>query len=288
MKFNLKIKSLRFKWLFFSSLLAISLNSIGQNRGAVMADPKLGKIELTDLTGYVLDPANLLEDQLIRLKIPVESASHGKPIPAGSCKIKIGFGSKLMLDSQFNLNSAGIGSYFKWTSAINSGQLQVTGELINPLPADLKSVSIDLRVKGTTEGNSTITANFLITNHRTSIILSDEDGANNATSLSYKVSKNINQVAVMPDGDLKLGVFPNPATKDVKSVVIKVAQGKLNGKYKVSLLDITGKLLNAKDLQLNFATNFAYEIGNIVGGQYLIKVVNTDGTQSRVLKFEKL
>lgn len=272
------------KSLFFAGLLTASLSSIGQ-KTAVMADARLGVIELSDITGYTLDANNIQEDQLIKIKIPVASTSHGKLIPSGTCKIKIGLGSKLDMDPQFDLNSAGLGNYFKWTSTTNSGQVQITGELIAELPADLKSIDVAFRVKGVKEGVSTITANFLITNHKTNVVLSDEDGANNISSLAYRVIKKFDQ-PVVTDGQLKLAIFPNPV-KDVKSVMIKVLQGELTGKYKISLYDMAGKLLHAKDMQLNFAANFPCELGNIAAGKYLIKVLNTDGTQSAVLKLEK-
>lgn len=287
MKCKSKSTRLGFKCLFLSGLLAVSLNSIGQNqRSAVLADPKLGVIELSDISGYSLDANNLQADQLFKLRIPIASESHGKSIPAGSCKIKIGLGSKLEMDPQFDLNSAGLGSYFTWTAVKNSGQLQITGELTKALPADLKSVELAFRVKGAVEGKSAITANFLITNHNTANVLSDEDGANNGAALSYRVIKKFDLVSPVPEGNLKLTVYPNPA-KDVKSVIIKVAQGKLNGKYNISMFDITGKQLRTKELQLNFVPNFTYEIGNITAGKYLIKVLKADGKESGLMKFEK-
>lgn len=285
MKCKSKSTGLGLKGLFFAGLFAVSLNSIGQ-KTAVMADPKLGTIALTDISGNVMDANNLQTDQLIKINIPVASESHGKLLPAGSCKIKIGLGSKLELDPQFDLGSAGLGGYFTWTAVVSGGQLQITGDLTKELPADLKSVELAFRVKGAIEGKSTITANFLISNHRTPVVLSDENGANNVAALSYRVIKKFDLINSVPDGSLKLSVFPNPA-KDVKSVVIRVAQGRLSGKYKISLFDLSGKLLRSKELQLNFAPNFTYELGNISSGQYLIKVVNADGKESSVLKFEK-
>jgi len=285
MKCKSKTAALGFKSLFFAGLLAVSLNSMGQ-KTAVMADPKLGSIELVDLAGFTMDANNLQEDQLIKLKIPVASESHGKLIPAGSCKIKIGLGSKLELDPQFDLNSAGLGNYFSWTSVVNSGQLQITGELIKELPADLSSVEVAFRVKGAVEGKSTITANFLITNHKTSVVLSDENGANNVAALSYRVIKKFDLVTPVANGNLKLTVYPNPA-RDVKSVMIKVAEGNLDGKYSISLFDITGKQLRTRELQLNSVPSFNYEIGNIATGKYLIKVLNTNGSETSLMKFEK-
>jgi len=285
MKRNEKNNGLSFKSLLIAGLVLVSLNSIGQ-KTAVMADPKLGSIELLDLTGNSLDVNNLQEDQLIKLKIPVGSVGHGKLIPAGSCKIKIGLGSKLELDPQFNLNAAGLGNYFSWTSVVNSGQLQITGDLTKELPVDLNSVEVAFRVKGAVEGKSTITANFLITNHNNSVVLSDENGSNNVASLSYRVVKKFDLLSPVENGNLKLTVYPNPV-KDVKSVMIKVAQGNLNGKYSISLFDIGGKQLRTNELQLNSVPSFNYEIGNIASGTYLIKVLNTNGSETSLMKFEK-
>jgi len=187
MKANSKIKKALSKGLLLSSVLFCSLQGVAQSR-AVMADPKLGAISFTDMAGYQLDEAYLQPNELIKLKIPVLNSNHGKALPAGSCKIKIGFGSKLVLDPSYDLNSTAMNSYFRWTAAMNSGQLQVTGELIAALPATVNSVDLALKVKGTVVGKSTITANFLISNHNTAIILSDEDGSNNSAFLPYTVT----------------------------------------------------------------------------------------------------
>ncbi len=287
MKFNLKNKQLPLKGLLASALLLASLSGISQGGLAVIADASLGRMELSDYTGYALDPANLRADQLIRLKLPVSSDNHGKALPAGSCKIKISFGSKLMLDPGFDLNNAGLGSYFRWTAAENNGQLQVTGELINTLPANVTTVDLSFGLKVKEEGNSAITANFLITNHSSTKVLSDENSANNGSAISYKIGKKLPVDPSIADGNLRLGVFPNPA-KDVRAVNISVLQGKLVGKYRISLYDMSGKLVQAKELQLNLVNNFVYDFGTIAAGQYLITVKNASGTESSVLKFEKL
>ena len=287
MKFNLKNQGMPFKGLLFSGLLLASLCGIGQSRSAVIADLKLGKMELSDFAGFPLDANNLQTDQLVKLKIPVASDNHGKALPAGSCKIKIGFGSKLLLDPGFDIINAGMSNYFKWTANENSGQIQVTGELINALPASVNAVDLSFRLKVKEEGNSAITANFLITNHNTITVLSDENGANNVSAISYKIGKKLPVDPSMANGSLRLSVFPNPA-KDIKAVNISVLQGKLLGKYKISLYDLTGKLTQAKDVQLNLVNNFTYDFGNIAAGKYLIKVSNANGTESSLLKFEKL
>lgn len=344
-----------------------------------MADPKLGTISFTDMAGYQLDEGYIQPNELVKIKIPVLNNSHGQALPAGSCKIKIGFGSKLVLDPSFDLNTAAMNSYFKWTSAMNSGQLQVTGELIAPLPANVTDVDVALKVKGTVVGKSTITANFLITNHNTAAVLSDEDGTNNSSFLQYTVTnrqapvsvtsitdivkegcamtvsfstdREINlvryDVEVSKDGTafekvaslnaagnlsyntsielpvalqveklvvrikaverngrliystakntsglckalpLKLSVYPNPAS-GVDKVVIATAQGTFSGKYKVKLLDMSGKTVLAKELTLSGVQSFPLELVTVAGGKYLVQLTTVDNVQLGVLKFAKL
>jgi len=379
MKSNSKIKQFLTRSLLASSVLFCSLNGMAQQGRAVMADPKLGTISFTDMGGYQLDEAYIQPNELVKIKIPVLNNSHGQALPAGSCKIKIGFGSKLVLDPAYDLNTAAMNSYFKWTAAMNSGQLQVTGELIAPLPANVTDVDVALKVKGTVVGKSTITANFLITNHNTRTVLSDENGANNSSFLQYTVTnrqapvsvttitdivkegcainvsfatdREINlaryDVEVSKDGvafekvaslnaagnlsynasfelpatlqtermavrikaverngrliysaakntnglckalSLKLSVYPNPAS-GVDKVMIATAQGVFNGKYKVKMMDMSGKTVLAKDLTLAGVQNFPLELGSIAGGKYLVQLTTVDNVQLGVLKFERL
>jgi hypothetical protein len=278
------IKNNRFvKGVFFAGLLAASLNGFAQ-RPAVTADPELGKVVMTDQTGFPVDANAILAEQVINLRIPVLNDGHGNAVPAGSCKIKIGLGSKLVIDPQYNLNNTALSNYFKWTAAENGGQVQITGELVNALPANVTSVNVSFKVKAKAEGKSTITANFLITNHNTNAVLSDEDGANNATSLAYRVT---GKVAPAASGKLELSLYPNPVT-NARAVTISVVQGELKGKYNITLLDLGGKLVQVSQVDLNGVPNFAYKFGNIASGKYLIKIVNEDGSQSFLLKFEKI
>jgi len=287
MKYNSKTKGSHLKGLFMSGLLLASLGCFAQvQRTAVIADAKLGTIAITDMTGDVLDAENIQQEQLLKLTIPVGNTNHGVALPAGSSKIKIGFGSKLGLDPNFDLNSTTANSYFKWSSTESGGQFQLTGELIKALPADVNTLDLAVRVKAITEGKSTITANFLITNHNTASVLSDEDGSNNASFLSYRVAKKFGVISAIPAGNLKLSIYPNPA-KDVSAVNIKLVQGRMNGRYNISMYDVAGKLVQTKEVQMNFISNFSYAFGKIAAGKYLIKVISADAKESTVLKFEK-
>jgi hypothetical protein len=280
-----KIKNRYFtRSVFFAGLLAVSMTSVAQ-RASVTADPELGKISLVNETGFAIDASQVQADQVISIKIPVLNDNHGQAIPAGSCKVKIGLGSKLVLDPSYNLNNNGLGNYFSWTSATIDGQLQITGDLVNTLPANVTDVTVSFKVKASMEGNSTITANFLITNHNTNSVLSDEDGANNTAFLQYRVVGKV--LPVNATGKLMLSVFPNPV-KDVRSVMIKVEQGELKGRYNLTLMDINGKLIQTKQLDLTGLSGFAYSFGNLAAGKYLIKVVDEAAEQTALLKFEKM
>ena len=54
------------------------------------------------------------------------------------------------------------------------------------------------------------------------------------------------------------------------------------------MYEFGGKLVQSKELELNLVTNFAYDFGIVAAGKYLIKVLNASGSESAVLKFEKL
>ncbi len=371
------------KSLFISTLLVLSMGSMAQEalRGSTVADPKLGEVNLTDMSGRMLDPDNLQANQVLKLRIPVSNASAGSKLPAGSAKIKIGFGSKLQIIPGFVVDAPGLNNYFTWNASMNGGQQEVTGELINELPANTQEITVAFKVKAIISGTSTITANFLLTNHHTQFVLSDLNPNNNSTFLQYTISSkpatagpliklttltragcavNLSfsteneasisryDIEASRDGNsfIKVGgvkaadmiiynssfaltpvietqymlvrirsvntdgrynysqsvlvagicektqpwalnVYPNPAS-NVKAVTINTKEGEFKGKYKVSLLDLSGQLIQVKDMQLDKTTSFRYEFGDIAAGKYLIQVVNAEGSQSGTMKFEKL
>jgi hypothetical protein len=368
------------RFLTGSLFLASVLMGAGANGQAVMADARLGAVTLVDEQGFALDADYVQPDALIRLKIPVINDNHGQALPAGSCMIKIGLGSKLELDPAYELNSTAMNRYFRWTAAPNSGQQQIIGELIAPLPASLEEVNVAFRVKGAHLGQSAITANFLITNHNTRQILSDEDGANNASFLNYTVSsrpapatvttvtgisktgcaleirfaadreinlsrfdieagrdessferiasvaangalayvqtveipaslrtqqlfvrirtierngrssytsaRSVNgQCAALP---LKLGLYPNPASKITDRVTIATSQGLFSGQYRVRMMDMSGKLVLLKDINLAGVPNFVLPFGNIASGKYIIQLSTVDNQVAGLLQFERM
>ncbi|MBC7889534.1 MAG: T9SS type A sorting domain-containing protein [Ferruginibacter sp.] len=172
------------KTLFFTSLLMLVLyNSKAQS---VIADPAVSQVFVANINNTNLNSSSIPMDNVIELKIPLYNRNHVNGLPMRSCKIKIGLGSKIVLDPQFNLSSLPSSNYFDWAFDTGSGQVQIIGDLKNELPPNY-SDSVVLKVKGSIQGNSTVTINFLVTNHNTPIVLSDENPTNNNSFLAYSI-----------------------------------------------------------------------------------------------------
>jgi hypothetical protein len=376
MKSYSKNISFSLKFLLFSCMLIVSLSSIAQR--SVILDPALREIRVTDLAGNQINENFIQPGQLVKLVIPVVSINQNSLLPKGSCKIKIGLGSKLILDPAFDLTTVNSGNYFTWSVTSAGGQSQLTGELTSSIPANFQEIEVAFKVKGNVLGHSTITANFLITNHNTTTILSDSDGSNNAAFLKYAVTNNtapnpvtnidelvksncvlkvnfstdheinINsyQIEVSKNGTdyvkvndvnaanlasysalislpqalqapvvylrikslLSTGSFlysnaksisgicsdkwlidmyPNPV-KANGDITIRALEGSFDGKYTLTLLDMSGRILGITQKELNNVSYFTYKFGTYAAGKYMIKLVSADGVQSVLLHFEKL
>lgn len=165
-------------------ILGIPFYSLGQT--SVTADPALQNAVFTNLSNGVILPFGLPLNGPIKLKLPLRNINTNSAIPAGSCKVKIGLGSKMVVSPTFNLVTANTSNKFLWTVTNTGGQFQLSGDLIDELPAGYSDTAI-FELAGSILGNSTITINFLVTNHNTGIVLSDEDPTNNGTSSLYSV-----------------------------------------------------------------------------------------------------
>ncbi|MBL0358275.1 MAG: hypothetical protein IPP72_16035 [Chitinophagaceae bacterium] len=321
----------------------------------MIADPAIGQVSFTNISGSVI-PDSLPLGYVAQLNIPIKNLSVSNDIPAGSCKIKIGLGSKIILEPGFILSLANTSQYFDWTAELNSGQVQLTGELKFPLPANFYDTA-KFNIQGNILDYSTVTTNFLITNHNTPVILSDNDPANNSSFRPYKIIPPVptpvnfssvlavknncsvdvlfrteNEINVTHfdieiskdgihfiktgainaaqltnykfsfpitpavsspvlylriksvdlDGSYKysitktlnaecnskgtLGIYPNPV-KGLEYITVRSSGGLLNGKYRATLYDITGRYISGKELSLDNQQQFAYPLGNISSGQ---------------------
>jgi hypothetical protein len=280
-------KKIRAKGLALAILLSGSLAGFSQDRAAIV-DLKMGSINLTDDAGNPVNLNSIYLNEVLKLSIPLSSVNHGKDIPAGSLKIKIGLGSKIELDRTFHLNSATSNNYFRWIHTVSGGQTLVIGELINKIPAGVESIDLGIRVKTNEAGHSTITANYLVTNHNTNVILSDENGGNNTAFVEYQVSDKVAPpVDVVNDGKLEVSLYPNPVTNS-NVLVINASRGRFDGKYNIVMVDMNGKTIQSGDFSLQGAKRIDYRIGMLAAGKYLLRLIHSDGSQSFVLPFEKL
>lgn len=166
---------------FLTALLFISLTSHAQ----LIADPAVEQVSFTDLAGNaIIDTMPL--GYIAQLNVPIRNLATSNGLPGGSCKLKIGLGSKMILAPGFDLSTVNSSQFFQWTAALVGGQVQLTGELVAPLPANYSAIA-KFNVQGNVLEYSTITTNFLVSNHNTQVILSDEDPSNNTSFRQYKI-----------------------------------------------------------------------------------------------------
>jgi len=169
------------------ALLFLVLFSAISGYSQVVADPALNTLNFSAVqVDTLIDPKILIFDNVINLKVPILNKNILNRLPAGSCKIKIGLGSKLVLDPSFDLNKTNTSDYFNWTVVNQGGQVQLTGELMKELPENFDKLG-EFMIKGSLLGNSTITVNFLVTNHNTAVVLSDQNPSNNNASIAYSI-----------------------------------------------------------------------------------------------------
>ncbi len=378
MKTTIKItkKEIMKNLILLSCFFFLSINSYSQ----VIADPALQSLSVKTVSNFPINPDLLPLGYVVELKVPILNLNLLNALPAGTCKIKIGLGSKLFLDPNFDLNNTNTSQYFNWTAVTQGGQVQLTGDLKSILPANFDSIC-EFRVKGSVVGTSTITTNFLITNHNTIINLSDENPSNNNAALAYTIiesqggttpvtftglavknegcnikvnfstenelnvkqfeieaskdgrifttmgqlasNSRINYAFSFPlnennkasiiyvriksvdmDGRLqytntrtvkgicneKLGVslFPNPAIKNNTELTLRANTGIFNGKIAITLLDMDGKIINQKELNLLNADQFKLKTGLLASGQYLIKITGSEIESPIIARFQQL
>lgn len=168
-------------------LLLFALLSTCITHAQTLADPAITQVSIVSLSGNPVTPTQLAQNDIVQLQMRILNNNASNIIPAGTMKLKIGLGSKAQLDPSFIVTNAPLSNYFTWTSISSEGQVEITGDLIANIPANF-SQNTQFRILGNTLGNSTITINFLVTNHNTFNNLSDENGSNNFASLSYLVN----------------------------------------------------------------------------------------------------
>ena len=110
----------------------------------------------------------------------------------------------------------------------------------------------------------------------------DRDGSSHYTDVK-SVSGTCNQVP-----GLNLYTYPNPVVNR-NNINLVARQGIFSGKYILTLLDHSGKILKMTEMQLDNTKIYNYEFGkNLPSGKYMVRVANTDGSQVTTVGFEKL
>jgi Secretion system C-terminal sorting domain len=362
------------KKLFFLLFIASPFFTAAQS---VTADPSLDPMKITTLVSGNILVTQLPINGIIKLKVPILNRNTNNPLPSGTCKVKVGLGSKIILDPLFNLSTVNTSNYFSWTASASGGQVQITGDLIAELPANFNDTAY-FDIKGIILGNSTITTNFLVTNHNTNVTLSDENGTNNNASIPYtiinsivpvtftgvyterkdcslkvyfdieneinvskyelEISKDLNnfekiitlqannlkrytfpnfsipevyqaallvriksvdidgkfqyseikKVSGICDSKTALSLYPNPVPKNSNALYIQKDNGSFNGNYVIAIVDITGKLIETKEIRLANVARFKYDMVDMAAGQYLIKMSRKDSRSVDVFKIIKL
>jgi hypothetical protein len=356
--------------ILFAPFLSFSQSTTG--------DPALNPLKITTITNANINTFQLPLNGIFKLKVPILNKSTTNVLPDGTCKIKIGLGSKLELRSGFELSQINTSTYFSWTAETSGGQVQITGNLVSQLPANFSDTAT-FEVRAKTLGNSTITANFLVTNHNSGILLSDDNGSNNLASLAYGIvdpatvlpvtftniytenkdcslkvffdieneinvkayelevskdlinferitylnatnSKNysfnfdvsdkyqlpvllvrvksidfdgkfnysaIRKVSGICSNKVGLSAYPNPIPKNTSIIYIQKDNGFFNGVYVISIMDMAGKIIKTTEVKLLNVAKFDYNIENISGGQYLIRVIDPKSNTVEVIKILK-
>jgi len=82
--------------------------------------------------------------------------------------------------------------------------------------------------------------------------------------------------------------YPNPVI-DANHITIANKEGLFNGKYNVTIMDMSGRVYSTKDVDLHNVQSFRFDFGTMLSnGKYLIRLQQSNGSQSGIVQFEKL
>ena len=107
----------------------------------------------------------------------------------------------------------------------------------------------------------------------------DKDG-----QVQYSLVKKI--AGTCGAGPFVLGVYPNPIQAG-NAITISNRQGLFDGRYRITLIDMNGRTLKVMEMTLSNVASFPFQLSNAPAGTYLLKVVNTNDSESALLRIEK-
>jgi hypothetical protein len=155
----------------------------------VFADPALVDVNITDLSDVLVN-ANLLPlNSVNRVHVPVLNLDQDPLhiVPAGTTKIRLDLGNKMILDPSFNLATAPLSTFFNWSKVVESGNDVIYGDQIADLPPSFVGDAY-FQTIATIPGTSKDTATFQVTNHNNpTLFLIDAVVGNNEAKLQYTV-----------------------------------------------------------------------------------------------------
>ena len=155
----------------------------------VFADPALVDVNITNLSDVLVN-ANLLPlNSVNRVHVPVLNLDQDPLhiVPAGTTKIRLDLGNKMILDPSFVLATAPLSTYFTWTKVVEGGNDVIYGDQIADLPPSFIGDAY-FQTIANTPGTSKDTATFQVTNHNNpTLFLIDAVVGNNAAKLQYTV-----------------------------------------------------------------------------------------------------
>ncbi len=82
--------------------------------------------------------------------------------------------------------------------------------------------------------------------------------------------------------------YPNPV-ENIDYITIATKEGLFKGRYRLTLLDNSGKIVGLTNVELNDIQSFRYDLPPILAaGKYMIQVQTADGTVNSTISIQKL
>ena len=160
-----------------------------QAQTPVTADPALGSFDITTQADAPVNANTLTGNVVYKLKLVVINNDQAHSIPEGTAYIRIGLGSKMIVDPAFNLATAPLNDHFSYSVISSVGQSDIYCLIHTDLPASYAEEMV-FNVRVVNQGASTVSGNFLIFNNNPAYTLSDNNSGNNTASLQYQVVAN--------------------------------------------------------------------------------------------------
>ncbi|MBK7375304.1 MAG: hypothetical protein IPJ02_07055 [Chitinophagaceae bacterium] len=157
----------------------------------INADPAVVDVYMTDMSDVLINANLIAFNSVNKVKMPVQNLSLSNAIPAGTTRIRIDLGSKLILNPGYNLGTAPLSAYFTWTKVVEAGNDVIYGDQVADLPPSFGAGGNEIAVfdvKAVLTGTSIVNGDFQVTNHNNAtLFLTDANTNNNHADIQYTV-----------------------------------------------------------------------------------------------------